>query len=97
MKTYDPELARGSAEWDALDREGIHKCKDGGYAISTGRMGTGCWRPGIFESAEAARLGLKLPDAEIQALQDIVNEREADPAKRVITKAMLLATAGETA
>jgi len=88
-KTYDPELARGSAEWDALDREGIHKLEDGNYVISTGRMGTGSWRPGVFESVSAARTALRLDDEEIQALQDIVNAREADPAKRVITEAML--------
>lgn len=78
---YDPERAYGSAEWDALDREGIHKCEDGTYVISTGRMGTGYWRPGIFESARAARLGRQLLDEDIQALQDAVT---------VITEAMIV-------
>ena len=89
-KVYDPERAYGSAEWHALDREGIHKCEDGAYAISTGRMGTGCWRPGVFASVKAARLGLQLRDEEIQALQDVVNEREVDPTKRLITETMII-------
>ena len=65
----------------------IHKHKDGSCSISADQV----WRPGIFESEKAARMGQRLLDEEISALQNIVNEREADPAKRVITEEMIRA------
>lgn len=42
---------------------------DGIYLISASQV----WRPGAFESEQAARLGQRLDDAVIQGLQDSVN------------------------
>jgi len=65
----------------------IHKHEDGSCSISADQ----CWRPGVFESEKAARMGQRLLDEEINALQDAVNAREADPAKRLITEEMIRA------
>jgi hypothetical protein len=65
----------------------IQKLDDGAFVISAYQ----CWRPGVFESEKAARMGQRLLDEEICALQDAVNAREADPAKRLITEDMIRA------
>jgi hypothetical protein len=59
--------------------------------------GTNCWLassnqssiPGCYASREAAIYAFSLPDEELLRLQALVNERETDPNKRVITLAML--------
>jgi len=65
----------------------IYKHDDGTCTISADRV----WRPGVFESEKAARMGQRLLDEEIQELQDEVNARESDPEKRFITEAMIRA------
>lgn len=49
----------------------------------------GCWIPGVYADEEAARAAFGFDSWELQGIQRRLNESQADPAKRVITLAML--------
>ena len=55
------------------------------YQISS----CGGWLPGVYDSERAARYAFRFTGADLQALQDAVNARIADPEQRVITFEML--------
>lgn len=63
----------------------IKKLDDGAFVISADQT----WRPGVFATEKAARMGQRLLDEEIMALQNKVNATEQDASKRVITEEMI--------
>lgn len=56
-----------------------------GYGISS----HGCWMPGIYEDERTAWYAFEFGDEVLADLQDLVNAKEPDVEKRLITYAML--------
>lgn len=63
----------------------IYRHTDGRFTVAE----KGVWIPGVYDTEEAARYAVGLSDAVLQALQQAMNEREADFAKRYLTLDML--------
>lgn len=43
------------------------------------------WVPGVYADVETAKVAFGFEDAQLQALQDAVNEREKDDGRRYLT------------
>lgn len=63
----------------------IHKLDNGTFVISADRV----WRPGVFATEKAARMGQRLSNEEIDQIQRKVNAAEPAFDKRKLTEEMI--------
>lgn len=64
----------------------IYKNQDGTCTISSGHA----WLPGVYQDERTARVAFRLPNTDLQSLQDTVNKHHESADKRVISYEMVI-------